>query len=159
MEATAPKAPKAPSISSGCAAGTCSNSSFPSGSSYLGNFFHTPSIVLLGDLGSVFPGEGAELNPLPIHPWGSGGDTGHGSHVVGTQGTVVAVGDPVSATDLTQDEGTRSHGLARFGATQVRAAVNLGRQNSSAASASHLHSARSGPLDFRGLCRGKSERF
>lgn len=104
-------------------------------------------------------GEGAELNPLPIHPWGSGGDTGHGSHVVGTQGTVVAVGDAVSATDLTQDEGTRSHGLARFGATQVRAAVNLGRQNSSAASASHLHSARPGPLDFRGLCRGKSERF
>lgn len=55
-----------------------------------------------------------------------GGDL-QGSHVMGTQGTVVAVGDAVRPADLAQDEGTGSDGLAGFGTAQVRAAVNLGR--------------------------------
>lgn len=65
----------------------------------LGSFFYAPSIVLLGNLGSVF-------------------------HVMGTQGTVIAVGDTVCPADLAQDEGTGSDGLAGFGTAQVRAAVN-----------------------------------
>lgn len=49
------------------------------------------------------------------------------SHVVGTQQTVIAVGDTVCPTDLTQDEGTGCDGFASFGVAQVCGAVNLGR--------------------------------
>lgn len=144
--------PKPPSICSGCAVGTCSNSSFPSGITYLGSFFHTLSIVLLGNLGSIFSGRESRVkNAL----WGSGGGDLQGSHVMGTQGTVVAVGVPICAADLVQDVGTGSDGLSGFGAAQVRGAVNLGRENTNAGSVSHLQPAHSHPLDFRGLYQGK----
>lgn len=78
---------------------------------------------------------------------------------MGTQDTVVAVGDPVSAADLAQDVGTGSDGLSGFGTAQIRAAVKLGKENSNAGSESHLQSAQSGPLDFRGLRQGEIRGF
>lgn len=51
-----------------------------------------------------------------------------GLHVVGTQRTVVAVGDAVSATDLLQDEGAGGNGFTVLGIAQVLGAVKLGRK-------------------------------
>lgn len=87
--------------------------------------------MLLGNLSSRFTGgESRVKNAQQTTLWGSWGWAGgglQGSHVVGTQGTVVAVGDAVRAADLAQDVGTGSDGLSGFGTSQVRAAVNLGR--------------------------------
>lgn len=78
---------------------------------------------------------------------------------MGTQGTVVAVGDPVCPADLAQEVGTGPDGLSGFGTAQVLAAVNLGTENSNAGSVSHLQPAQSSPLDFRGLCQRKIRGF
>jgi len=55
----------------------------------------------------------------------SGGEL-QGLHVMGTQRTVIAVGDTIRPTDLAQDEGAGCDGFAGFGIAQVSAAVNLG---------------------------------
>lgn len=93
--------------------------------------------------------EKAELKTLRKCLCGALGGCLQGSLVVGTQGAVVAVGDAVCPADLAQDVGTGCDGLSGFGPAQVRAAVNLGRQNSNAGSVSPLHF---DPLDLRGLC-------
>lgn len=67
----------------------------------LRNLLSAPPIVLFGNAGSQF-------------------------NVVGTQRTVVAVGDAVSATDLLQDEGAGGNGFTVLGIAQVLGAVKRG---------------------------------
>lgn len=55
-----------------------------------------------------------------------------GLHVVGTQCTVVAVGDTVRTTDLLQDEGAGCDGFAAWGLSQVCGAIKLGRKSNNA---------------------------
>lgn len=58
-----------------------------------------------------------------------------GLHVVGTQSTVVAVGDTISATDLLQDEGAGGNGFTVPTVAQVLGAVKLGRKQNDSKSA------------------------
>lgn len=98
--------------------------------SYLRNFLSAPPVMLFGNAGSWFTGR--ERKQSWQSSTSSHGDTWAGDlqglHVVGTQSTVVAVGDTVSATDLLQDEGAGGNGFTILTIAQVLGAVKLGRK-------------------------------